>query len=449
MNKNPVLNLVLMLSCFAVVSPEALADQTIWGTQTRGTGASGQLKCAGVTIQKSGKITKVSDSGAGFWLQSDKGRYLRFDKASDGVGTVLEPSVWYVYPNLPQGANQAGVSLTVATGGGEITDKQSGALTPVKPSNAGVPVKQSNAATSIKKNTAAAQPQPESSRHPEHSGMPGNPEQQASGGALEQPAGGENSEQKNGRASDAPQNSARKQAAECRRRGNEHFKAGRYQDALPEFDKAVQLDPSNFNSYYNRANTRAKLGQYEESVADFNEAVRIASAPGFQKQTGSSSGEAIAKAAARRGFARFKLGRSAEAVKDYELALHYDPANETAKNLLADLKKSGKTGKGGVAAETPSDRLTATAERNSVVGRWTQHTASKGEEHTTPVTFKPNGFFDKGEQANAGHWTRKGREIKLQGRNKGGGICELTLILSADGKTLSNPTDSKLRMTRD
>ncbi len=110
----------LMVLCilFLGLSSKALADATISGSQTRGHGADGKLRCTGVSIQNGGTVVKVKDSGAGFWLQSDKGRILRFNRAAAAVGTVLEAATWYAYPNLYQGRNEAGVSVVVRTGRG-------------------------------------------------------------------------------------------------------------------------------------------------------------------------------------------------------------------------------------------------------------------------------------------------------------------------------------------
>ncbi len=116
--KRSLIQLLLVSWLLTLASP-ALADQTISGTQSRGKGSDGKLTCAGVAIFNGGTVVRATDSGAGFWLQNDKGKILRFNRESDAVGTVLDGGTWWAYPNLYRNNSEAGVSVTVATGAGE------------------------------------------------------------------------------------------------------------------------------------------------------------------------------------------------------------------------------------------------------------------------------------------------------------------------------------------
>jgi hypothetical protein len=70
-----------LLVFFFALTQLVFADVTISGTQTRGRGTNGKLNCEGESLQNGGFIIRAEDAGAGFWLQSDKGHLLRFNKA--------------------------------------------------------------------------------------------------------------------------------------------------------------------------------------------------------------------------------------------------------------------------------------------------------------------------------------------------------------------------------
>lgn len=109
-----------------VLAGLAWADVTISGTQIRGRGTNGILRCTGVRLENPGTITGVQDAGAGFWLQSDTGQLLRFNTAEEALGTTLTPGTWYAYPNLYQNHDEDGVSVIVGTGTSAPTGGGSG-----------------------------------------------------------------------------------------------------------------------------------------------------------------------------------------------------------------------------------------------------------------------------------------------------------------------------------
>lgn len=113
-------HLLGILSLVLLLSSHAGADVTISGTQIRGRGANGVLRCTGVRLENPGTIVSARDSGAGFWLQSDTGQFLRFNTAQEALGTPLTPGTWYAYPNLYRDQDEAGVSVTVGSGGGGV-----------------------------------------------------------------------------------------------------------------------------------------------------------------------------------------------------------------------------------------------------------------------------------------------------------------------------------------
>ncbi|MBX9569574.1 MAG: hypothetical protein K2X77_11795 [Candidatus Obscuribacterales bacterium] len=111
------ISMVPVLASLTLLTP-AYADVTLSGSQIRGKGSNGQLISTGVVIQNPGTIVKANDAGAGFWLQSASGKIRRFNKASDSIGTIVEPGTWYAYPNIYQNQDRAGVWVLVSTGSG-------------------------------------------------------------------------------------------------------------------------------------------------------------------------------------------------------------------------------------------------------------------------------------------------------------------------------------------
>jgi tetratricopeptide (TPR) repeat protein len=50
---------------------------------------------------------------------------------------------------------------------------------------------------------------------------------------------------------------------------------GKADEALKEFDRAIVLDPSQANSYANRAWAHASLKQYELAIQDYTRVIKI------------------------------------------------------------------------------------------------------------------------------------------------------------------------------
>ena len=55
--------------------------------------------------------------------------------------------------------------------------------------------------------------------------------------------------------------------------GNEKYEAGNYEEAIEDFNRAIELDPEYSGAYYNRGNARKNMGEYEEAIEDFNRAI--------------------------------------------------------------------------------------------------------------------------------------------------------------------------------
>lgn len=81
--------------------------------------------------------------------------------------------------------------------------------------------------------------------------------------------------------------------------------------ALMDFNRAIELDPSRADGYLGRADVLNAKKQYHEALLDYHRAIEIN--PGF------------AKAYVNRGIAYSHLERYKEAIADYEKALALDP----------------------------------------------------------------------------------------------------------------------------
>ena len=63
---------------------------------------------------------------------------------------------------------------------------------------------------------------------------------------------------------------------------------GRYEDALQDYDRALEIDPNLANGYINRGSAYSHLGQYEKAIADYEKGLEldpeIDEPPGFLKR---------------------------------------------------------------------------------------------------------------------------------------------------------------------
>ena len=48
-----------------------------------------------------------------------------------------------------------------------------------------------------------------------------------------------------------------------------------HQEAIADYDKAIELNPKYFNAYYNRGTAKDGLKQYKESIADYDKAIEL------------------------------------------------------------------------------------------------------------------------------------------------------------------------------
>jgi len=99
-------------------------------------------------------------------------------------------------------------------------------------------------------------------------------------------------------------------------RGRAYSELGQYDRALDEYGTAVQLDPTDAVAFYNRGATYSELEQYEQAVADYDKAIEL-----------DLEDSAVYL---QRGFAYLRLELYEQAVADYDKAIELDPGHALA-----------------------------------------------------------------------------------------------------------------------
>lgn len=112
---------------------------------------------------------------------------------------------------------------------------------------------------------------------------------------------------------------ARKLSAWAFNRRGELFAAdGDEEQALSEFDKAVQIDPTRWQALHNRGISYAMQGQFNEALEDFNRTIELK--PDYPTVY------------FNRGEIRYELGQFDEAIKNYTKALELKPEDSATLN---------------------------------------------------------------------------------------------------------------------
>ncbi len=111
--------------------------------------------------------------------------------------------------------------------------------------------------------------------------------------------------------------------------GNDHYNAGRYEEALAAYEQAIRLDPNYAFAHWGKGNVLRDLKRYEEALAACDRAILL--------------GANHASVYYNKGNALSYLKRYDEALAAYEHALRLDPNNALAYNnkgnTLRNLKR--------------------------------------------------------------------------------------------------------------
>lgn len=101
-------------------------------------------------------------------------------------------------------------------------------------------------------------------------------------------------------------------------RGYAYYRAGKYEEALRDFNKVLELDPNNAGSYHNRGVLHYHQGKYAEALTDLNRAIELKLEN--------------AESYTNRGAAHAGLGNFAAAISDFNKAIELDPDHADAYN---------------------------------------------------------------------------------------------------------------------
>jgi len=121
------------------------------------------------------------------------------------------------------------------------------------------------------------------------------------------------------------------EASAEKERGNDHFKNGRYDQAIESYSRGMKCDPSNAMLPANRAMALLKKGRHREAEADCTLALSL--------------DPTYVKAYQRRATARASLKLYQQAVKDFKKVLELEPNNKAAKTEIVRLEQEEHTQK--------------------------------------------------------------------------------------------------------
>jgi tetratricopeptide (TPR) repeat protein len=99
---------------------------------------------------------------------------------------------------------------------------------------------------------------------------------------------------------------------------NTYHKLNQYEEAIEDYNKAIELNPKNAEAYNNRGNAHSELNKHEEAIEDFNKAIEL--------------DPKYAEAYNNRGNAYYELNKHEEAIEDFNKAIELNPNFAAAYN---------------------------------------------------------------------------------------------------------------------
>jgi len=100
--------------------------------------------------------------------------------------------------------------------------------------------------------------------------------------------------------------------------GNTFYNEGKYEQAVAEYSKAIELDPGLASAYHNRGLAYYKMEQYDLALADFNKTIEL--------------DPKMSTAWVGKGISLERLGKYKEALEAYNKALEVNPNDQSAKD---------------------------------------------------------------------------------------------------------------------
>ncbi|MFH1564118.1 MAG: tetratricopeptide repeat protein [Nitrospirota bacterium] len=101
-------------------------------------------------------------------------------------------------------------------------------------------------------------------------------------------------------------------------RGNEYYNKGLYDQAILDYNKALEINPRCAEAYNNRGIAYKNKGLYDQAISDYNKAIEI--------------NPRYAEAYYNRGSAYYNKGLYDQAISDYNKALEINPRDAEAYN---------------------------------------------------------------------------------------------------------------------
>lgn len=126
---------------------------------------------------------------------------------------------------------------------------------------------------------------------------------------------------------------ANSEAEGYKNKGNEAYKAGNYDEAIKQYNKAITLDPTTATYYSNRAAVHASKGDNNSALADANKCL--------------GCDAAFVKGYSRKGQALLNLGKLDEAEAAYKEGLAVDSTNQTCSQGLQSVARARRPSWGG------------------------------------------------------------------------------------------------------
>jgi tetratricopeptide (TPR) repeat protein len=105
--------------------------------------------------------------------------------------------------------------------------------------------------------------------------------------------------------------------------GQAYHRMGQDEQAVVEYNRAIEIYALDPNAYIGRGDCRVSLGDHDQALADYNEAIRL--------------GPDYSRAYASRGKLLEAMGQDAQAEADYDRAIQLDPSFTYALRLRAAL----------------------------------------------------------------------------------------------------------------
>jgi tetratricopeptide (TPR) repeat protein len=118
-------------------------------------------------------------------------------------------------------------------------------------------------------------------------------------------------------------------------KGNEYYKQKRYDKAIDEYDKALQINPNNTTAKFNMANALYKQAKQTEAIRVYSDITNTAREASFRSKNFYNTGVVYSR--------QKKLE---ESIEEYKSALRLNPddqeARENLQKALLELKKNNQ-----------------------------------------------------------------------------------------------------------